>query len=77
MAIAFDFEQTFAELTRLSRDLEHFPAAEEVAVVEGGVSAVAQADTAPPSGRAPGAGESGAPGVEASADSDTTVEADY
>lgn len=139
MAIAFDFEQIFAELKRISRELEHFPAAEEVAIVEGGVSpatgafrnqltlaanamanstdatitalnkahdsiraavmqmaeqdaaladeskmilqlldsAVAQAGTAPTSGRAPRAGESGAPGVEASADSDTTVEADY
>lgn len=38
MVIAFDFEQIFAELKRISRELEHFPAAEEVAIVEGGVS---------------------------------------
>lgn len=38
MTIAFDFEQIFAELKRISRELEHFPAAEEVAVVEGGVT---------------------------------------
>ena len=38
MVIAIDFEQIFAELKRISRELEHFPAAEEVTVVEGGVS---------------------------------------
>lgn len=38
MTIAFDFEQIFAELKRISRELEHFPAPDEVTVVEGGVS---------------------------------------
>jgi hypothetical protein len=38
MVIAFDFDQIFAELKRISRELEHFPAAEEVTVIEGGVS---------------------------------------
>nr|WP_201468702.1 hypothetical protein [Microbacterium hydrocarbonoxydans] len=38
MVIAIDFEQIFAELKRISRELEHFPAADEVTVVEGGVS---------------------------------------
>lgn len=138
MTIAFDFDQIFAEIKRISRELEHFPAAEEVAVVEGGVtpatgafrseltiaaaamasttaatitaltvaqeairaavtqmaeqdaaladeskmilqlldSAVAQAGDAPVAGT-PRTGEGARPGVEAGADDDTTVEADY
>ncbi|CAN7200825.1 hypothetical protein LJR044_000560 [Microbacterium foliorum] len=38
MAIAFDFEQIFAELKRIERDMQQFPAASEVAVSEGGSS---------------------------------------
>lgn len=138
MTIAFDFDEIFAEIKRISRELEHFPAAEEVAVVEGGVtpatgafrseltvaaaamasatsatitalnvaqdairaavtqmaeqdaaladeskmilqlldSAVAQAGDAPTAG-APRSREGARPGVEASTDGDTTVEADY
>jgi hypothetical protein len=38
MVIAFDFEQIFAELKRIERDMQQFPAATEVAVSEGGRS---------------------------------------
>jgi hypothetical protein len=38
MTIGIDFDRLFEELKRITRELQQFPAASEVAIVEGGVS---------------------------------------